>query len=152
MQTDTAGPSSLKRDKSKLQCHQCGVFGHIKRDGKCKPEDIEKWQKKNFAQTVNQMKTKGSSYSDSDDRIYRVALCMTHEDACYSTGKVVDEDVRIETVMNHLFDDQHASVIPLGSVGIKSMSSVNVFDDRRLLPNMRTVRSRMTNVCNAGEV
>ncbi|MEM1009858.1 MAG: hypothetical protein AAGJ35_12750, partial [Myxococcota bacterium] len=49
-QSDGAGTSRTPRDYSKLQCYGCGVFGHIKSQGKCKPEDIEKW--KNRAQTT----------------------------------------------------------------------------------------------------
>lgn len=150
-QNGTAGPSRVIRDKSKLQCNNCGEFGHIKTDGVCKPEDVENWQKKKMrtdVHTANHMTTNKDN-SDPDDGVYRVALCMTHQEARENTGEVVEENGRTETVMTHSFDSQRASVIP---AGLDSISSVGVFGDRRLMSNICTTASQMTIVCNAGEV
>lgn len=101
--------------------------------------------------TANHMATNKDN-GDPDNGVYCVILCMTHQEAGENTGEVLRENGSTETVMTHSFNSQRASVIPSGSVGLDSMSSVDVFGDRRLLPSIRTTASRMTIVCNAVKV
>ncbi|MEM1009857.1 MAG: hypothetical protein AAGJ35_12745 [Myxococcota bacterium] len=54
--------------------------------------------------------------------------------------------------MTHSFNTKRAYVIPEGSVELDIMSSVDVFGDKRLLTNIRTVGSKMKIICNAEAV
>ena len=50
------------------------------------------------------------------------------------------------------FNEQRVQVIPSGSIGLDSMSSVDIFGDSRLLENIRTAHETMRIVCNAGNM
>ena len=100
---------------------------------------------------------------DSDDDYYRPILCTTHVAAgsgeqpdigqANNTGHITNESgEKVEIVMTHSFNNKRAYVIPPGSVGLDSMSSVDVFGDKSLLSDIRTVSKKMTIVCNAGAV
>lgn len=166
------------KDLSHIQCFRCGIFGHYQTEGKCDPDDVERWQKKRKADrakaepagsqmhgSTNHMVAVGGAKDedeyDSDDEHYRPCLCTAHMISPNSgahaskknEGRIVGSDgEQIESVMTHSFNSKRAYVIPHGSVGLDSMSSVDVFGDERMLSDIRTVNARMTIVCNAGEV
>lgn len=171
-----AGQPKGTKDRSHIQCFRCGEYGHYQNEGKCKPEDIERW-KQSKKGTMNHMaaadnKEHDSDEHDSDDDYYRPVMCTTHatmetneaqkvelsdghgaRGAKRNTGHIVNESgERVESVMTHSFNSKRAYVIPEGYVGLDSMSSVDVFGDKRLLSNIRTVKEKMTIVCNAGAV
>lgn len=50
------------------------------------------------------------------------------------------------------FDHSRAHVLPSGSVGLDSMSTVDIFGDERLLTNIRRATTSMRIVCNAGSL
>lgn len=96
----------------------------------------------------------GRYEEDSDGDEYRcgVTLCTAHETAqeCENSGHVENEGSEVvESVMAHSFNDARAHEITDGSVGLDSISSVDVFGDKRLLANIRPVPKRMKIICNA---
>jgi len=175
-QQGQAGQRKENRNRSHIQCHGCGVFGHKKHEGKCKPEDIARWQKEKGGEqgakqgTMNHMTYAKSDEEDSDDEYYRPMFCTSHspddnnekptearneKDAVRAAhaGHITNENGEgIESVMTHSFNTRRAHVIPRGSVGLDSMSTVDVFGEKRMLKNIRTVSRKMTIVCNAGAV
>ena len=163
---------------SNVQCYACGVYGHIQTEEKCKKEDIERWKNQkrsgNHEQkktTANHMTAESSEEYDSDDDYYRVMMCTSHEEAhvgsvprtkgqdeiprnpANNIGHIVDESVhKVESVITHSFNRKRGYVIPKGIVGFYSMSTVDVFSEKLLLTNIRTVKTKMKIVCNAGVV
>lgn len=150
------------RNPSKIRCYDCGVFGHKRKEGKCKPEDIEKWKNRHRTHipssstgTANHMSRGDGDESSSDGDEYRVhvTMCMSDDEVLRNNeGRVTNKDGDVHTVMTHSFNTKREYVIPHNSVGLDSMSSVDVFGNKRMLTNIRTVNSQMRIVCNAGEV
>lgn len=58
----------------------------------------------------------------------------------------------MEDEITNSFNKERAYFIPEGSVGLDSMSSVDVFADRRLLSDIIKVDENMRIICNAGTV
>lgn len=158
------------RSSSNIQCFKCGKFGHYSTDNKCNPEDVKNWR-----ETVNHMTgfiepdNTDSPNDDDNSTDYRVTMCTVpvgsaepdYEGVSFclsgtnneNSGHVMNQqNERIESVMTHSFNKDRSHVIPRGSVGLDSMSSVDVFGDPRLLHNIRKARGRMRIMCNAGEV
>lgn len=88
-----------------------------------------------------------------DDEYYRPMICTSRTFKGPTEGKDGNKDTRdtntghitneigekVESVMIHSFNRRRACVIPRGSVGLDSMSSVDVFGEKRMLSNIRTV-------------
>lgn len=156
------------RDRSHIQCRRCGVFGHKQFEGKCKPEDIERWQQQkaqeNQCGTSSHMSSTTNHCNhdhdeeDSEDEYYQPpslwgSIHVTSDCDSTNTGHITNEaGETTESVMTNSFNSRRAYVIPRGSVGLDSMSSVDVFGERSMLSNIRTVSQKMTIVCNAGAV
>lgn len=55
-------------------------------------------------------------------------------------------------VTTNSFNKRRAHVIPEGSISLDSMSSVDMFGDRRMLNNIHQVDETMRIICNSGTV
>lgn len=56
------------------------------------------------------------------------------------------------SVTTNSFNKRRAQVVTRGSIGLDSISSVDVFADKRLLLNIRVVGNTIRIACNAGVV
>lgn len=56
----------------------------------------------------------------------------------------------VENVMTHSFNNSLAQVTTVGSARLDSMSSADVFVNRKMLTNIRTVSKKMEISCDAG--
>lgn len=95
-----------------------------------------------------------SVWSDDDDNAYGYAFCTVSSSTKEGTeiGHIHQQDGTIRDVSTSSFNKQRASVIPVGSIGLDSMSSVDIFGNKELLRNIRTVDNTMTVICNAGVI
>lgn len=146
----------------------------------CMVEDGEGHAEDNSGEQNNDEVTdaiQAEAQDDEDDDAYRVTMCSTHQegdgepnpmsaDAQYTGGAffcMASEEEAVanlahkgqglaDTVMSHSFNKGRAYVIPDGSIGLDSMSSVDVFGDARMLEDIRPAESHMRIVCNAGAV
>lgn len=77
----------------------------------------------------------------------------TSEQKQHNNGDLLyDKNERIGSVATHSFNERRTYDIPNDNIGLDSTSSVSVFEDRRLLDNIRETNGEMRIQCNAGEV
>lgn len=70
-----------------------------------------------------------------------------------NVGHIHSQDGQVKKdIQTNSFNEGRASVIPKGSIGLDSMSSVDLFGDRNLLTDIETVSDYIRIVCNAGTV
>lgn len=157
------GPSKKgSGDRQNDLCYNCGKKGHHAWEKKCDNDDNE--------QTMNIMGSKAAELTvtggpgragagdgqpgDDKDEEYEFAFCTAKEDDdTIDSGQLLSQDGGVaEGVRTSSFSRKRGYVIPKGSVGLDSMSSVDVFGERALLTNIRTVSDSMRIVCNAGTV
>lgn len=95
-----------------------------------------------------------SESSDEGDDAYGYAFCTTSATTEEGTeiGHIHQQDGTVTDEPTSSFSQRRASVIPVGSIGLDSMSSVDIFGDKKLLKNVRTIDNIMTIVCNAGTI
>lgn len=137
------------------RCHACGELGHHAWEKKkCSASNASTKQ-----ETVNAMATadndkKNTESSDESDDAYGYAFCTASgaKEEGIEVGHIHQQDGKVTDVTTSSFNEQRASVLPLGSIGLDSMSSVDIFGDKKLLNNIRTVDNTMTIVCNAGTI
>lgn len=81
-----------------------------------------------------------------------IALCTSHEPGPEAdSGHLFRQHGEVgDDVLANSFNRKRGQVILEGSVGLDSMSSIDVFGDSRLLTNIHTVNESMKIVCNAG--
>lgn len=80
-----------------------------------------------------------------------VMFCM-QEDKLH-TGKLVHQAGNVgKSVKTNFFDSELAHSVVHGHIGLESMSTVDIFADRRLLRNVCYVKEIMYIACNAGTV
>lgn len=138
------------RDRSKDKCHRCGEIGHHAWE----KEKCEKVQRQKASAHAMTDENKPDQHESDGDQDYEIAFCTVHEAGnVVNTGHILGQKGEVvdsaETVS---FDQERAYVIPKGSVGLDSMSSVDVFGDHTLLTDIRQVNESMRIVCNAGTV
>lgn len=149
-----AEPAFKKHGNSKQddRCFKCGKLGHHKWENKCEdePEDTMNIMSHSHNATESAPGNAAANTSDDEDD-YEFAFCTTEEMA--NTGHLLGQNGEETTdVTTGSFSEGRAYVIPKGSVGLDSMSSVDVFGERKLLTNIRTVPCSMRIICNAGTV
>lgn len=85
---------------------------------------------------------------------FEYAFCTSNELAgSGDTGYVHGQDgMKKMSVTTNSFSKERTQVIPKGSIGLDSMSSVDLFGDRHLLTEIATVPDQIRIVCNAGAV
>lgn len=85
---------------------------------------------------------------------YEFAFCTATEPIQdVNIGYIHSQDGGIKKdIQTNSFNEGRASVIPKGSVGLDSMSSVDLFGDKHLLSDIETVSDYIRIVCNAGTV
>ena len=90
----------------------------------------------------------------TDSKGYGMSFCTSNEKLKKaSSGQLLGQEGEVVgDVATNSFNNKKAHVIPRGSVGLDSMSSVDVFGDSSLLTNIRTVDESMRIICNAGSV
>ena len=124
------------RDKSNDKCHKCWELSHHAYE--C---DKEAKRKNTQTETLNMMNHELES-DDNEPGPYEIIFC---------TGNHEEANV-IEDATTSSFDYNRARVIPKGSIGLDSMSSVDIFGDERMLSNIRTTDETMRIVCNADKI
>lgn len=150
---DTQDKKKGDRDRSNDKCHRCGKLGH------------HAWQREKCGDIVGEAaalnamadyedQKQGYVSNGSDDQEYEVAFCMSdNPNITINDGHLLSQEGGVvDNVRTNSFDKKRAYVIPKGSVGLDSMSSVDVFGEQRLLSNIRTVPHSMRIICNAGAV
>lgn len=140
-------------DRSNDICHSCGIKGHHQWENKCEDNKGDHKGRSMHAMTnVNENDRDQDTEEDEND--YKVAFCMSDKHAANTNeGQLLSQKGGIiDEVRTDAFNKKRAYVIPEGSVGLDSMSSVDVFGEKRLLKNIRKVRNCMKLVCNAGTV
>lgn len=122
-----------KRDTSNLICNNCQEVGHVWR--KC-PKPFA-YSKSNPTETLNAI---DRSESDEDpkwgideDHSDEVILCQYHDEVEPTSSSY-----------------EKNNFLPRGSVGLDSLSTVDLFCDARMLTNIRKASQTMTIRCNAG--
>lgn len=140
----TLSSTKTTRDRSKDTCHACGKLGH------------HAWEKNKCEKakegTTNVMTHEMASESeDDDDKSYGLSFCTSDVESDTYRGELLSQKGRaLESVTTNSFNKHRVYVIPKGSIGLDSMSSVDIFGDRRMLRNIRPSANTMRIVCNAG--
>lgn len=162
--TDDGSQNKTHRDRSKDHCYSCGQLGHHAWEGKCDPEDaLENAETSNAmgeAEGVSTSETDTEDEASGNDEAvatmeqlegYEYAFCTGADET--DVGHAMSQRGELkETIRTSSFSATRAPVIPSGSVGLDSMSSVDLFSDRRLLHNIHTVEDGIRIICNAGTV
>lgn len=155
-QDGMSGGSAKKgpRDRSADRCHRCGEIGHHQWEGKCEDKDADKPQA-----TMNVMSTpadEDDKQADSSDgnEGYEFAFCTLGVEAReFHEGELLSQAGELkQEIQTNSFNKKRASVLPPGSVGLDSMSSVDIFGEARLLTDIHGVQENMRIMCNAGTV
>lgn len=96
----------------------------------------------------------GSDNEDGDDLDgYECAFCTgAHDDDELAGSALAQESANQESQKSGSFDHGRAHILPSGSVGLDSMSTIDIFGDSRLLTNIHRTKSNMRVICNAGSL
>lgn len=146
------------RDRSGDRCRRCGEIGHHAWERKCKDHINKQMMHAMTSQgdhkTDNDQQKEADSTSGEQDERYEYAFCTTGQKSENTDmGLLLSQEGSVkDKIQTNSFNARRAHVIPDGSVGLDSMSSVDVFGDGRLLTNVHTVLDKMRIVCNAGTV
>lgn len=155
------------RDRSRDVCHSCGLEGHHQWEkDKCeaarKKRAAEAEKKPEFThamvgipaprEPIAETSEPWPSPQDEDDETYQdVMFCMTGQEV--HTGQLFKQvGGEADSVQTNSFNEKRVRVVSEGSIGLDSMSTVDIFADKRLLRNVRFVDDTMYIACNAGTV
>lgn len=140
------GGRRSERDRSNDKCHRCGKIGHHAWEKKC--DDL-----KHKIEAMLETDTKNDHDSDHGDTDYDIAFCMEDERTVNTTDrKLLSQDGGVMDKVRTGSFNNRAHVIPQGSVGLESMSSVDVFGERSLLTSIHRARNYIRLVFNAGTI
>lgn len=147
-------------DNSGDRCYRCNELGHHAKD--CPKNKRTQTGTANTMvgeHTVNFITDEdgaavGGDNEDGDDLDgYECAFCtVAHDDDELAGGALAQESAKQESQKSGSLDHGRAHILPSGSVGLDSMSTVDIFGDSRLLTNIRRARSNMRVICNAGSL
>lgn len=112
--------------------------------------DDEKYHSGSLVGTATHMV--GAIVDGEEDNTLPMVLTAHATEPKKKEGHVTNQNSVVEAVMTHSFDTKRTYVIHDGSGRIDRMLLADVFGDRHMLTNIRTVPSKMRIVCNADEV
>lgn len=160
-QGSAAGSAANKKgiNRSRDQCFACGEYGHHAWEKKCGPKAGKPTHETTNAMTqTTDPSSSTSHHGDGQDRDiddHEYAFCthasIAQDDADVGHLLSQEGDIR-QGIRTASFNRKRASVIPAGSVGLDSMSSIDLFGEKDLLTDIHTVQEYMKVVCNAGAV
>ena len=131
-------------------CLNCNTAGHYWRQ--CRRPFWNADKKEPESNTTNAMV--------DDNAVGKAKWGVTFdEDGLYNNGAVLCQDTSntagpgtetSDPVMMASYDDSTKKVLPAGTIGMDSLSTVDLFCDDRMLTNIRKVQPAMNIRCNAG--